>query len=344
MAAPLSADRLLSAFRSEGVKVVEVGDWRTHNRNHVGPWGPVHGVMVHHTVTSGSARTVAICRDGYSGLPGPLCLGVITKDGTVHLVGNGRANHAGGGDPAVLEAVKAESYGTRPPVPTKGNSDGIDGNRHFYGFECENLGDGRDPWPAAQLAAIERASAAICRAHGWSAKSVIGHSEWSDDKSDPRGPGFTSMSWMRNRIAARLSGQSTPTPPSPPVEEEPMTVIDANNTHDAALPKGTWTLLALPAEGGRIAAGPGSYSVGVHLTITGLPAGARVTARFHRVHKGTRSNRRPQYAYADAHGTVEHRFTDAGRLVAGEELRLDVRPDAACRLVHRTVSGHTYAT
>ena len=31
--------------------VVEVGDWRTHNRNHKGPWGPVHGVMIHHTVT-----------------------------------------------------------------------------------------------------------------------------------------------------------------------------------------------------------------------------------------------------------------------------------------------------
>ena len=32
------------------------------------------------------------------------------------------------------------------------------------------------------------AAAAYARYHGWSAKSVIGHSEWSDWKSDPHGP------------------------------------------------------------------------------------------------------------------------------------------------------------
>ncbi|MDX2862211.1 hypothetical protein PV338_39300, partial [Streptomyces scabiei] len=71
----------------EGVTVVGVRGWPTHNRNATGPWGPVHGVMIHHTVT-GSARTVAMCRDGYTSLPGPLCHGVITKDG--------RAGGAGG--------------------------------------------------------------------------------------------------------------------------------------------------------------------------------------------------------------------------------------------------------
>lgn len=88
-------------------------------------------MVIHHTVTSGSAKTVRICHDGYDSLPGPLCHGVITKDGTVHLVGHGRANHAGNGD-------------------------------------------GKDPWSDAQLDAIERASAAICRAHGWKdRKSVV---------------------------------------------------------------------------------------------------------------------------------------------------------------------------
>src|SRR5690606_35904709 len=108
MAPPMSASAFLSALKAEGLTVVEVGNWRTHNRNHKGPWGPVHGVMIHHTVTKGSARTVEICRKGYSGLPGPLCHGVITKDGRVHLVGYGRANHAGLGDDDVLRAVIAE--------------------------------------------------------------------------------------------------------------------------------------------------------------------------------------------------------------------------------------------
>ncbi|MFB9464538.1 LysM peptidoglycan-binding domain-containing protein [Streptomyces cinereospinus] len=198
MATPLSAARFLAALKAEGVNVVEVGDWRDHNRNHVGPWGPVHGVMIHHTVTKGAANTVDICRKGYSGLPGPLCHGVITKDGRVHLVGYGRANHAGSGDDDVLRAVIGETA-----LPTD-NEQNTDGNRYFYGFECENLGDGEDPWPAAQLLAIERAAAALCRYHGWDQSSVIGHLEWQPGKVDPRG--FT-MASMRARIAKRLGAQ-----------------------------------------------------------------------------------------------------------------------------------------
>jgi hypothetical protein len=200
MATPPSPSKFAQLLRDEGVRVVEVGDWETHNRNHKGPWGPVHGVMIHHTVTRGSAHTVAICRDGYTSLPGPLCHGVITKDGTVHLVGYGRTNHAGSGDDDVLRAVIDESA---LPAPNEANTDG---NRHFYGFECENLGDGEDPWPAAQLEAIEKAAAAICRHHGWTERSVIGHKEWQPGKIDPRG--FT-MASMRERIADRLRPATT---------------------------------------------------------------------------------------------------------------------------------------
>ncbi|AWI30894.1 N-acetylmuramoyl-L-alanine amidase [Streptomyces sp. ICN441] len=192
----MSADSFLAALLGEGLTIVQVGAWRTHNRNHKGPWGPVHGVMIHHTATSGTADTVRLCRDGYEGLPGPLCHGVIAKDGRVHLVGYGRANHAGLGDDDVLRAVIAE---TALPPDDEANTDG---NRHFYGFECENLGDGKDPWPEVQLEAIERAAAAVCRRHGWSARSVIGHLEWQPGKIDPRG--FT-MNAMRARIAERLA-------------------------------------------------------------------------------------------------------------------------------------------
>ncbi|MEU9606120.1 N-acetylmuramoyl-L-alanine amidase [Streptomyces sp. NPDC048057] len=195
MSSPMSASRFLEALQDEGLRVVQVGEWRTHNRNHKGPWGPVHGVMIHHTVTKGTALTVALCRDGRPDLPGPLCHGVIAKDGTVHLVGYGRANHAGLGDDDVLRAVIAEKA-----LPSD-NEANTDGNRHFYGFECENLGDGKDPWPEAQLEAIEKASAAICRVHGWNSRSVIGHLEWQPGKVDPRG--FT-MDAMRSRIHDRL--------------------------------------------------------------------------------------------------------------------------------------------
>ena len=195
MATPITADALLAALREEGLRVVEVRGWRKHNRNAQGRWGPVRGVMLHHSVTSGTAYTVDMCHDGHHALPGPLCHGVIAKDGTVHLVGHGRANHAGLGDGDVLRAVEHERRLPRP------NERDVDGNRYFYGFECENLGDGEDPWPAAQLDAVERAAAALCRHHGWHSGSVIGHKEWSSQKVDPRG---FSLGGMRKRIAERL--------------------------------------------------------------------------------------------------------------------------------------------
>ncbi|NXY97795.1 N-acetylmuramoyl-L-alanine amidase [Streptomyces sp. BR123] len=195
MAAPMSADRFIDALRNEGLTTVEVGAWRTHNRNHKGPWGPVHGVMIHHTVTRGTANTVELCRTGTADLPGPLCHGVITKDGRVHLVGYGRANHAGAGDADVLAAVIAERQ-----LPPDIQAD-TDGNRYFYGFECENLGDGEDPWPSVQLDAMARAAAAVCRVHGWTERSVIGHLEWRPGKIDPKG--FT-MASFRDRVAERL--------------------------------------------------------------------------------------------------------------------------------------------
>ncbi|AXE76019.1 N-acetylmuramoyl-L-alanine amidase [Streptomyces atratus] len=229
MAAPLTADRLLQVLRAEGVRVVEVGNWRTHNRNQKGAWGPANGSIVHHTVTRGTASTVAMVRDGYASLPGPLCHGMIAKDGRVHLVGWGRTNHAGGGDPRVLEQVIAESYGNRPAPPTKGNATGTDGNAHFYGWECENLGDGKDSWPKAQYDAIVRVQAALCRAHKWSAKSVIGHLEWSSDKVDPRG--FT-MPKLRADVAERLRHTASWNLGSDH-EEDPMAGITKRDIFDA---------------------------------------------------------------------------------------------------------------
>ena len=221
MASPLGLDRLLPALRAEGVRYYEYKNWRKHNRNHKGPWGPVNGVMIHHTVSSGDDSSVALCYNGHSTLPGPLCHAVGRNDGKVALVGHGRANHAGLGDDDVLRAVIAEK-----PLPAD-NEANTDGNRHFYGFECENLGDGEDPWPAAQLEAIERAAAAVCRHHGWNERSVIGHAEWQPGKVDPRG---FSMGDMRGRIGERLGG----TTPAPPLPTPKRPVVDLSQLRAAA--------------------------------------------------------------------------------------------------------------
>ncbi|MFD8005862.1 N-acetylmuramoyl-L-alanine amidase [Streptomyces mirabilis] len=232
MSSPLSATKFRNAITGEGVAVVEVGDWTHHNRAGHGAWGPMHGVMIHHTVTSGTANSVAICRDGYSTLPGPLCHGVIAKDGTVHLVGYGRANHAGLGDDDVLAAVQAE----RSPLPGD-NEANTDGNARFYGFECVNLGDNVDPWPEVQIEAIARTAAGICRAHGWGAESVIGHLEWQPGKVDPRGPigkkggPALTMYKIRARVEQLLDGDEPTTPaPSQPARK----VVDLSQLIAAA--------------------------------------------------------------------------------------------------------------
>lgn len=193
MSLPLSAAKFLHVLTREGVRVRQHGQWHTHNRDHMGPFHDVRGIMLHHTAGYDSLELVI---NGYRRLPGPLCIGLIAKNGTVHLVGYGRTNHAGRGSLPILDDVTAERK-----IPLRPGRDQVDGNSFFYGFEIENLGDGRDPYPKRQLAAVERTAAAICRAHGWHATSVIGHKEWTRRKIDPS----LSMSAMRKRIAARLA-------------------------------------------------------------------------------------------------------------------------------------------
>ena len=208
MPAPMTAAKFLAALKAEGLDVEETSGWRTHNRNHKGKDGPHNGVMIHHTAGHESGST-AFMRSGTSALPGPLCQGLIHKSGLVSLIGWGRCNHAGGGDPDVLNAVIAERW----PVPKTNEHDGssgsVDGNARFIGYECVNLGNGKDPWPLIQLEAIARAAAAVCRVYGWSVNSVIRHMDWSDWKPDPRG-----IDWgkMRARIAEILKGKPNATP------------------------------------------------------------------------------------------------------------------------------------
>ncbi|MFI2373379.1 N-acetylmuramoyl-L-alanine amidase [Streptomyces sp. NPDC018833] len=306
MAEPLSADQLLAALRNEGLRVVEYRSWRTHNRNHVGPWAPVHGVMVHHTVTSGTDSSVELCYNGYTNLPGPLCHGVIAKDGTVYLVGNGRANHAGLGDDDVLRAVIAESA---LPPDDEANTDG---NRHFYGFECINLGDGKDPWPAAQLEAIEKAAAAICRAHGWTHRSVIGHLEWQPGKVDPRG--FT-MGSMRERIADRLAS-------APPSEEEdvPDNWNLASDT-DTTLPPGDWT--PVPVGSADLLTSAVRYTGAMHLTVT-APAGGTLQGRFFHLRPNGSRWTGPIVERLTTAGSSFPDFPHGGSVAADERVRFEV--------------------
>lgn len=239
MSKPGTAAAFLAALKKFGVNVKEHDGWRTHNRNGHGAWGPLHGVMIHHTA---GLNVLDYVTRGDAELPGPLCHGYIDKKGVNHLVGWGRANHAGGGDPDVLAAVIAE----RTPLPKthehQGSDGAVDGNSHFIGFECENKGDGNDPWPAAQLETMKRTAAAVCDLYGWSAKSVIRHLDWSDWKSDPKG-----VDWVKFVADVQklldAGGATPPTTPTVPGVLPPVSLkhVIAAAKRDPGLPQGQAT-------------------------------------------------------------------------------------------------------
>lgn len=202
MARPMTADEVVAALKRWRVPYQAVDGWRTRNRDAHGAWGPVHGLMIHHTGDDADDKVdLRIITNGLAGLPGPLSQFGCDDEGTIWLVGNGRANHAGGGDPRVLRAVIAESYGDYPPRPHQhsGSAGATDGNDNFYGVET--FYSGREAPTVQARASLILLAAAICHHHGWTAKSVIGHKEWSDWKSDP---GKVDMKSFRAAVAQRL--------------------------------------------------------------------------------------------------------------------------------------------
>lgn len=215
MATPLSADRLLTALRAEGVHVVEHAGWRTHARpSSVGAWGGVNGVLIHHTAGTNS---IGIVWAGRSDLPGPLAHTHLAKDATATMLSAGRANHAGKVAKNAHDAVVREDSVHPKPSAASGT---VDGNTHYYGIEIENLGNGKDPYPGVQYDAAVRWAAAICRAHGWTANSVVGHKETSvEGKVDPS----FDMTGFRVKVAERLahSASWSPAAPKPPAPKPP---------------------------------------------------------------------------------------------------------------------------
>jgi len=207
MSTPMTGDQFVKALRDEGLSVTGISGWRDHNRNHKGPWGPVHGVVIHHTAGSNSLR---LTHEGTSALPGPLCHTHLAKSGLATMVGYGRANHAGTFAQNAHDAVLAES--SNHPRPSA--SEPVDGNRHYYGIEIENLGNGSDFYPQAQYDAAVKWAAAICRFHGWSADSVIGHKEGTTRKIDPKGPvgSAEGEQWDMDEFRADVAAQLKKTP------------------------------------------------------------------------------------------------------------------------------------
>ncbi|HEX5566095.1 MAG TPA: N-acetylmuramoyl-L-alanine amidase [Streptomyces sp.] len=243
MATPLTADQILKALKAEGVRVREHRSWRTHNRNHKGPWGPVHGVGIHHTAGVSSGM-VDFCYNGNANLPGPLCHAVLTKAAAVHLVGHGRTNHFG----TIARNAFTAAYNEAKTHPRPDSAEPVDGNRHFYGLEIENRGDGKDPYPDDQHDQAVRYAAAICRAHGWNEHSVIGHKEATRRKIDPS----FDMDRFRAAVGERLKHPPSWSPGTAAAKPAPSTPqkkeIDVKLNDEVKI--GQWVMDRWPDDAG----------------------------------------------------------------------------------------------
>lgn len=213
MAVPMTAAQIKAQLTKFGVRFKEYENWATHNRGQRGDgWGitaanktGVHGLLWHHTGSDSNDQR-ELLQNGTAELPGPLSQFGLAQDGTVWLIGWGRCNHAGLGDPDVFAAVRDESYGDYPPTDNQAT---MDGNARFYGVEIWYSGShGMTP---SQYEAALRLSAAIADFHGWDEKSFIAHGEWQPGKWDP---GYATgqmmdMKAVRSDIKRKIGGGVT---------------------------------------------------------------------------------------------------------------------------------------
>jgi hypothetical protein len=289
-----------AALRAEGVPFTELEGWTTRGRDQATgkPFGPVYGVLNHHTAGVDSLATIAYRGQG-SAVPPPLAHAYLPKSGRLVLVADGRANHAGTTTDNILRAIIAEK-----PIPEPDRSTGIvDANDALYGIETENRGDGKDTYTRAQYDTWVRFNAAVCRHHGWSAGSAAGHLETSlEGKPDPRGPvegygrrgRFTlTMDRLRADVDERLDHPASWSPAQPTAPQE-ITVEGPSYLNlgidGYMLAPGLWDEISFTEEWndelGQHAAssevfaiGPARFTGSLSLRFEGLPVGDVVQVR-----------------------------------------------------------------
>lgn len=182
---------LADALRAAGVKVVEVSGWKTRGSTSFSPIG----ITWHATAGSRSATAqgeVNVILNGSATAPPPIAQMMIWRDGTVYICASGRCNHN--------------------KVGWAGPNKGL-GNTALFGIEMANDNKG-EPWPAAQLDAARKATAAIMTKIGADPrKRMAGHYEHqpaagkppgeTSTKTDPKG---VNMSAERSRVYALMTG------------------------------------------------------------------------------------------------------------------------------------------
>lgn len=176
---------LARVARDAGLTVVETAGWEKRGRD----MEPPRVVIAHHTATparaAGDYPSLRVVTGGRHDLPGPLCHLGLGRRGVVYVVASGKANHAGAGT-------------------WRGCSRSVE----TIGIEAEHPGDST-PWPAAQVDAFDRLTAAILNHLRLDYRALCAHREWARPlgrKIDPTG---IDMDAMRRRVAVLLEQHKT---------------------------------------------------------------------------------------------------------------------------------------
>lgn len=173
---------LADVLRAANCNVVELAGWKTRGRP--GVFGPVRGVLCHHTAgpLTGNAPSLGTIINGRPDLQGPLAHLHLARDGTFTVIAAGRCNHAGVG---LWQGVNS-------------------GNTSFIGIEAENAGTAADPWPDHQLEEYARGCAAILNHIGAPVIMCAGHKEYALPVGRKIDPSFN-MTVFRAKVAAFMA-------------------------------------------------------------------------------------------------------------------------------------------
>lgn len=197
--------KVVALLRSWGYKATEEPGWATrHGNSNQAVWRPCLAVYgVEHWTASPNTST-AYLRDGdpQRGLR-TLCNVQVKRDGTLHLIAGGYANHAGYVD------ARVPAWTVSPPMDRElvpgSDSPTYSANGAAIGMEG-NAGPGA-PYTADMHAAAAAWWAACCIVFGWSATRppVLGHKEIT--KRKPGDPSHD-MAARRRQIVSLIADKT----------------------------------------------------------------------------------------------------------------------------------------
>jgi hypothetical protein len=132
------------------------------------------GEMSHHTAgpASGLTPSLAICKSGRAGIPGPLCNGYGGRDFVYRIITMGLANHPGKGGPLAIGPFRIPADSGRP---------------FLWGTEWEHPGTSAHPWTDEMREFTARANAGILDWLGQPVTHHVEHSTWTGRKIDRLG-------------------------------------------------------------------------------------------------------------------------------------------------------------